>query len=109
MPIEPATLDALEALALGFAFSGLLASGYEAVTRRALGFGLLRSGGIGALMSVPLLVFSAPLVIVRAVTRGRGPARQPVAAVVVATVVAGLWSLLCGRLVLDAVHLLGTA
>lgn len=109
MTIEPGTLEAFEALVLGFAFSGLLASGYEAVTRRSLGFGLLRRGGFEAMAGVPLLVFSAPLVIIRAVVRGRGPARQPFAAVVVATVIAGGWSILCGRLVLDAAHLFGAA
>ena len=109
MTIEPATLEALRALALGFALSGLLASGYEALMRRPLGFGLLNRGGVEALAGVPLLIFSAPLVIVRAVIRGRREARRPVVAVVVATVIAGFWSILCGRLVLDAAHLFGAA
>lgn len=104
--IDPDSLDALKALCLGFAFSGLLASAYEALTSRPISFRLLQGGDVAALASVPLLVFSAPLIILRNTVRGRRIERRPVAAVFVATIVACFWSLMCGRLMLDAVWLL---
>ena len=106
MTIDPSSLDALQALCLGFAFSGLLASGYEALTGHRLGFRLLQEGGVAAFVGVPILIFSAPLIIVRNTVRNRKAERRPVAGVVVATVIAGFWSILCGRLVLDAAALL---
>lgn len=102
MSIEPASLDALKALCLGFAFAGLLANGFEALAGRPASFRLLQTGGMGALASVPVLVFCAPFLIVRNTVRGRRIERRPVIAVVAATAIAGFWSLLSGRLVLDA-------
>lgn len=102
MPIDPQSVESLEALFLGFAFAGLLASAFELVLRRPIGFGLLQAGGWAALASVPVLVFSAPVIIVRNTIRGRRIERRPLVSVVVASVIAGFWSLLCGRLVLDA-------
>lgn len=102
MHVDPASLELLKALCLGFAFSGLLASAYELVARRPMSFRLLETGGVRALASIPILLFSAPAIIVRNTIRGRRIDRRPVAAVVLATVIAGFWSILCGRLVLDA-------
>jgi hypothetical protein len=104
--IDPDKLDAIAALCLGFAFSGLLASAFELLVRRPIGFGLLQSGGVGALASVPVLVFTAPLIIVRNTIRGRRFERRPMPFVMLATIIACLWSLMSGRLVLDVAHLL---
>lgn len=109
MSITPESLEALKALCLGFALSGLLASGYEAMTCRPISFRLLQRGRLEALASLPIILFSAPLIILRNTIRGRRIERRPVSAVVAATVVAGFWSLLCGRLILDAVTMLGGA
>ncbi len=109
MQVDPASLDALKALCLGFAFSGLLASAYEAVAGRAVSFRVLQSGGVGALASVPVLVFSAPFIIIRNTVRGRRIDRRPMPAVVLAGMIASVWSLMSGRLVLDAALFLAGA
>jgi biotin transporter BioY len=101
MVIEPAAADALMALALGFAFAGMLASGFEVFSTRKAGFSLLQSGGFGALASVPLVVFTAPFLIIRNTVRGQKRERRPIHYVMLATMIACLWSLACGRVVMD--------
>ncbi len=101
MPIEPSSLEALQALVLGFAFAGLLASAFELLTERRASFGLLQSGGVLALMSVPMLVFSAPFIILRNTIRGRSIEGRPIPFVMLATMIACGWSLMSGRVVLD--------
>lgn len=71
MQLDPARLELLEALCLGFAVSGLLASAYELVALRPVSFRLLESGGLRALASIPVLIFSAPAIIIRNTIRGR--------------------------------------
>jgi hypothetical protein len=101
MPIDPAAFEAIQALALGFAFAGLLASGFEFVAERRASFSLLRTGDLLALACVPLVVFSAPFIILRNTVLGRRMERRPLLSVVAAAVIACVWSLLSGRLVLD--------
>jgi hypothetical protein len=108
MAVDPAALESLQALALGFAFAGLLASAFEMMTERRASFHLLETGGVAALASVPVLVFSAPFIILRNTVRGRRFERRPIHFVMLATIIACLWSLMSGRLVLDlAVMLAG--
>lgn len=109
MTMSQASYEALAALGLGLTFAGLLASGFEWASRRPIGVRLLQSGGIGALASVPLLVFSAPVLILRATIEpasGRGRGFRFAFA---ATLLAGFWSLLCGRLLFDAAQRLSGA
>jgi hypothetical protein len=106
MSVDPSALEAFQALGLGFAFAGLLASGFELVTERKASFHLLQGGGILALASVPVVVFSAPFIIVRNTVRGRRIEGRPFHFVMLATIIACFWSLLSGRLVLDMAHLL---
>ncbi len=101
MRIDPHSLELLQALVLGFAFAGLLASAFELVTERRASFGLLQAGGVLALMSVPVLVFSAPVIILRNTIRGRSIEGRPVGFVMLATMLACGWSLVSGRVVLD--------
>ncbi|KAA2237048.1 DUF6949 family protein [Salinarimonas soli] len=101
MRIDPTALEALHALILGFAFAGLLASAFELFTERRASFGLLQAGGALALASVPILVFSAPFIILRNTIRGRAIEGRPFHFVMLATMVACLWSLMSGRVVLD--------
>lgn len=103
--LSQASIEAFSAIAIGFAFAGLLASTFEMVARRPLGFSALQTGDLAAFASVPFLVFSAPLVILRNTVRGRRQERRPVPFVMLATVIACFWSMLCGRLVLDFAHL----
>jgi hypothetical protein len=101
MRIDPAAFEALQALALGFAFAGLLASAFELFSERRASFSLLKSGDLLAIACVPLVVFSAPFIILRNTVLGRRLERRPFVSVMAATVIACLWSLMSGRLVLD--------
>jgi hypothetical protein len=101
MQISPSALESFAALGLGFAFAGLLASSFELFTRRRASFGLLETGGPFALACVPVLVFSAPFIILRNTLRGRRFERRSMGFVFAATLIACFWSLMSGRLVLD--------
>src|SRR5258708_15590119 len=69
------SMQSFFALAIGFAFAGLLASGYQAATSRPASFRLLQRGPHPtAFAAVPLLLFAAPLIILRYILR-----RRPVA------------------------------
>ena len=106
MQISPSALESFAALGLGFAFAGLLASSFELFTHKRASFGLLETGGPFALACVPVLVFSAPFIILRNTLRGRRFERRPMGFVFAATLIACFWSLMSGRLVLDLAHLI---
>ncbi len=106
MSVDPAAWEAIEALALGFAFAGMIASGFECVTARRASFHLLQTGGLAALASIPILVFSAPFIIMRNTVLGRRFEERPFHFVMLATILACLWSLMSGRLVLDAAQVI---
>ena len=106
MTLEPSAVEALKSLILGFAFAGLLASAFELFTHRRAGFELLQSGGVGAVASVPVVVFSAPFLILRNTVRGRRIEGRPLVFVIIAGLIASVWSILCGRLVLDLLQAL---
>jgi hypothetical protein len=105
--IQPAFVEALQSLFLGFAFAGLLASAFELFTERRADFTLLQTGGLAAIASVPVVVFSAPFLILRNTVRGRQNDGRPVSFLMLAGMTAGIWSLVSGRVVLDLLHLLG--
>lgn len=109
MSLEPAALEALKSLVLGFAFAGLLASAFELFTQRRAGFELLEAGGVRAVASVPVVIFSAPFLILRNTVRGRRIEGRPFFFVMAASMIASLWSLVVGRVVLDLLMLLGAA
>lgn len=100
--MDQGRFEALAALGLGFAFAGLIVSTFELVARRPLGFRMLQGERMAALASIPIIVFSAPFLILRNTIRGRRIERRPIPFVMLATIIAGFWSLLSGRLVLDA-------
>ena len=108
MSIEPAALEALQSLFIGFAFAGLLASAFELFTAKRADFRLLQSGGLSAVASVPVVVFSAPFLIVRNTVRGRRIEGRPLIFVMLASMIASVWSMACGRIVLDLLNMLGT-
>lgn len=109
MSVQPAAMEAMLSLAMGFAFAGLLASGFEVFTMRKAGFSLLHSGGVRALASVPLVVFSAPFLIIRNTLRGQRKERRPFHFVMLATMIACVWSLASGRVLMDVLVKLLTA
>jgi hypothetical protein len=104
MTISPGAFAALQALFVGFAFAGLCASAFETFTSRKASFSLLQIGGLGALASVPLVVFCAPFLILRNTVRGRRIEGRPFHFVVLASMIAGLWSLASGQLVMDVLR-----
>jgi hypothetical protein len=106
MNLTPATLESLLALALGFAVAGLLASTYELLTERKASFSLLQSGGLVAVASVPLVVFTAPFLILRNTVRGRKIEGRPIQFVILAAMIAATWSLISGFVMLDLVRAL---
>ncbi|MDX3809504.1 DUF6949 family protein [Bosea thiooxidans] len=104
MTIEPAALEALQSLLLGFAFAGFLASAFELFTARRADFKLLQLGGFVAVASVPVVVFSAPFLILRNTVRGRRIEGRPFMFVMLASMIAAIWSMASGRVVLDLLH-----
>jgi transposase len=63
----------------------------------------LESGPAAArFAAIPLLVFAAPFIIMRNSVRGRRIERRRAQMVMVATVIAGLWSLMSGTVVVMA-------
>ncbi|MBN9062441.1 MAG: hypothetical protein BGP06_08145 [Rhizobiales bacterium 65-9] len=101
--LTPEALDAILSLALGLAFAGLLASGFELVTARRASFRLLETGDMKALASVPVVVFSAPFIILRNALKAECAAGRPFLFAMMATVAACFWGMMCGRLFLDFV------
>jgi hypothetical protein len=100
---EPVHLDALRALLFGFALAGMLASAFQYLTDKPASFTLLQQGGWPALLSVPLVVMTAPFIILRNTIRGRRFERRSIFFVWLATVIACLWSMAAGRFMLDVV------
>lgn len=107
--MPPDALDNLFSLLIGFAVAGALTSGYQAMLRRRPGFGLLQQGvAASSFAAVPFLMFAAPFIIMRNTLLGGGSTQQRRAEfVMLATVLAGFWSLMSGTVVLMALQQLG--
>ena len=96
------------ALALGFAFAGVLATGYQCVTQRPASFRLISRGPhLRALAALPLVIFAAPFIIMRNTMRARRIVGRRMGFVMLATILAGFWSLMSGTLVLMALAAMG--
>src|SRR5271156_4915413 len=94
-PISPDLIESLFSLAFGFAVAGVWASAYRLFARHFPSFRLLEVGPVAArFAAVPLLMFSAPFIIMRNTLRGRKLESRRADLVMVATVIAGLWSLM---------------
>ena len=105
--IPPDVIESLFAIAIGFAVAGLCASGYRVFGLHFPSFRLLEIGPTPArLAAVPLLVFSAPFIIMRNTLRGRRLEHRRAEFVMMATVIAGLWSLMSGTVVVIALQAL---
>ena len=108
--MSPDSLQSLFALMLGFATAGLISSAYQLAAARPASFGLLARGpSIAAFAAIPVLLFAAPFLITRHIVRAGMSAPQRVELVMVATVFAGLWSLMSGTVIVmfvqQAAHL----
>ncbi len=101
--ISPESAQSLLALAIGFAVAGLISTGYQLLTERPASFRLLEQGPNPATFAaIPFLVFAAPFIIMRNTIRGRRIERRRFEFVMVATVIAGIWSLMSGSVVVMA-------
>jgi hypothetical protein len=106
--MSPESLQSFFALAMGFAVAGLISTGYQALTQRPASFSLLSQGAHpAAFAAVPLLVFAAPFIIMRNTIRGRRFEHRPFVFVMMATVIAAIWSLMSGTVVVTALAALG--
>ena len=102
------SLQMLLALALGFAVGGLSASGYRLATSRLPTFGMLQAGpSAGTFAMVPLLVLSAPFLIMRNTLLARRQEGRRFEFVFMATLIAGFWSLMSGVVLVMALQACG--
>jgi hypothetical protein len=105
--ISPDVVESLFAVAIGFAIAGLCASGYTLIAMHLPNLRMLEVGPMpGRLAAVPLLIFSAPYLIMRNTLRAGEVERRRGEAVMIATVIAGLWSLMSGTVVVMALQTL---
>ena len=106
--MSPDALNSLFSLCIGFALAGALASGYQAMVQRPAGFGLLQQGVVPkALAAVPFLVFAAPFIIMRNTLVGAKIERRRFEFVMIATMIAGFWSLMSGTFFLMTLRAAG--
>lgn len=104
------SITSLFALAIGFAVAGLCSSGYRLYGTHFPTFRLLQIGPMPArLAAVPLLIFSAPFLIMRNTVRGRRLEQRRFDFVVLATAIAALWSFMSGTVVVTALQALLSA
>jgi uncharacterized protein DUF6949 len=106
--MSPESIQSLFALAFGFAVAGLLASAYQLFTKSPASFSLLERGPIpSTFAAVPFLVFAAPFIIMRNTIRACRIEGRRFEFAMLATIVAGFWSLMSGTIVLMMLHTLG--
>jgi hypothetical protein len=98
--MTPESLQMLFALALGFAVAGMCSSAYRLATSRLPSFSQLTAGpGPAAFAAIPLLVLSAPFLIMRNTILGSRQAGRRFEFVFLATLIAGFWSLMSGLVI----------
>lgn len=106
--MSPDALNSFFSLCIGFALAGALTSGYQAVVQRPAGFGLLQEGvAPKTFAAVPFLVFAAPFIIMRNTLLGARIERRRFEFVMMATVLAGIWSLMSGTFFLMTLRAAG--
>ena len=95
--MSPDALNSLFSLCIGFALAGALVNGYQALAQRPAGFGLLQDGvAPKTFAAVPFLVFAAPFIIMRNTLRGMRVESRRAEFVMMATLIAGFWSMMSG-------------
>ncbi len=106
--MSPEALNSLFSLFIGFALAGVLASGYQAMAERPAGFGLLGEGvAPKTFAAVPFLVFAAPFIIMRNTLRGVRLESRRFEFVMMATIIAGFWSMMSGTFFLMTLRAAG--
>jgi uncharacterized protein DUF6949 len=108
VPMTPETLNSFFAICIGFALAGALVNGYQAFAQRPAGFGLLQEGvAPRTFAAVPFLVFAAPFIIMRNTLRGARLESRRFEFVMMATVIAGFWSMMSGTFFLMTLRAAG--
>lgn len=106
--LSPQSIEQLLALAIGFAVAGAISTGYQLFAQKPVSFNLLEQGPQPrTFAAVPMLVFAAPFIIMRNTIRGRRIERRRFEFVMIATVIAGVWSILSGTVVVLVVEKIG--
>ncbi|MBB4368845.1 hypothetical protein GGD63_001624 [Bradyrhizobium sp. cir1] len=106
--MTPEALNSFFSICIGFALAGALVNGYQAVAQRPAGFGLLQDGvAPKTFAAVPFLVFAAPFIIMRNTLRGMRVESRRVEFVMMATVIAGFWSMMSGTFFLMTLRAAG--
>lgn len=108
LPMTPEALNTFFSICIGFALAGALVSGYQAVAQRPAGFGLLQDGvAPKTFAAVPFLVFAAPFIIMRNTLRGMRVESRRAEFVMMATLIAGFWSMMSGTFFLMTLRAAG--
>ena len=106
--MTPEAFNTLFAICIGFALAGALVNGYQAFAQRPAGFGLLQDGvAPKTFAAVPFLVFAAPFIIMRNTLRGLQVEARRVEFVMMATLIAGFWSMMSGTFFLMTLRATG--
>ncbi|RTE91846.1 MULTISPECIES: hypothetical protein [Bradyrhizobium] len=106
--MTPEALNTFFSICIGFALAGALVNGYQALAQRPAGFGLLQDGvAPKTFAAVPFLVFAAPFIIMRNTLRGRRLESRRAEFVMMATLIAGFWSMMSGTFFLMTLRAAG--
>jgi hypothetical protein len=106
--MTPEALNTFFSICIGFALAGALVNGYQAVAERPAGFGLLQEGvAPRTFAAVPFLVFAAPFINMRNTLRGMRVESRRFEFVMMATVIAGFWSMMSGTFFLMTLRAAG--
>jgi hypothetical protein len=106
--MTPESVQLLFAVAFGFAVAGMCSSGYRLATSRLPSFSQLSSGpGPATFAAIPLLVLSAPFLIMRNTILGRQQEGRRFEFVFLATLIAGFWSMMSGQVLVMALQAFG--
>jgi hypothetical protein len=106
--MTPEAFNSLFSICIGFALAGALVNGYQAFAQRPAGFGLLQDGvAPKTFAAVPFLVFAAPFIIMRNTLGGMRVESRRAEFVMLATVIAGFWSMMSGTFFLMTLRATG--
>ena len=106
--MTPEALNTFFSICIGFALAGALVNGYQALAQRPAGFGLLQDGvAPKTFAAVPFLVFAAPFIIMRNTLRGMRVESRRAEFVMMATLIAGFWSMMSGTFFLMTLRAAG--
>ena len=106
--MSPESINSLLSLAFGFAVAGMFGSFYQLVTARPPSFQLLSKHTTStSVLALPFLMFTAPFIIMRNTIRGAQIEDRGIGFAMIATMVAGFWSLMSGTLAIKAIETVG--